>query len=143
MMSMNEVKESLRGVEQKYRLFQQQQFTFIAALEHCRENAHDKIRPISSIGQVVPGGACVRGLGSSRHTLGAHPAQSFTGKTKQRPGAGACWCHSPDSDPQREPILHASLSSMWTVQPLKQELKTQPGSKCPAPLRAGAGSLYH
>ncbi|KAM6183599.1 sperm acrosome-associated protein 9 isoform 2-T2 [Erethizon dorsatum] len=51
-MSMNEVKESLRGVEQKYKLFQQQQFTFIAALEHCRENAHDKIRPISSIEQV-------------------------------------------------------------------------------------------
>ncbi|XP_005408446.1 PREDICTED: uncharacterized protein C9orf9 homolog isoform X2 [Chinchilla lanigera] len=51
-MSMNEVKESLRGVEQKYKLFQQQQFTFIAALEHCRENAHDKIRPISTIGQV-------------------------------------------------------------------------------------------
>ncbi|EHB00200.1 hypothetical protein GW7_03378 [Heterocephalus glaber] len=49
---MNEVKESLRSVEQKYKLFQQQQFTFIAALEHCRENAHDKIRPISSIGQV-------------------------------------------------------------------------------------------
>lgn len=51
-MSMNEVKESLRAVEQKYKLFQQQQFTFIGALEHCRENAHDKIRPISSIGQV-------------------------------------------------------------------------------------------
>ncbi|XP_024617994.1 sperm acrosome-associated protein 9 [Neophocaena asiaeorientalis asiaeorientalis] len=49
---MNEVKESLRSVEQKYQLFQQQQFTFIAALEHCRENASDKIRPISSIGQV-------------------------------------------------------------------------------------------
>uniref|UniRef100_A0A8C9A435 Sperm acrosome associated 9 n=1 Tax=Prolemur simus TaxID=1328070 RepID=A0A8C9A435_PROSS len=49
---MNEVKESLRGIEQKYKLFQQQQFTFIAALEHCRENAHDKIRPISSIEQV-------------------------------------------------------------------------------------------
>ncbi|XP_012599559.1 sperm acrosome-associated protein 9 isoform X1 [Microcebus murinus] len=49
---MNEVKESLRSIEQKYKLFQQQQFTFIAALEHCRENAHDKIRPISSIGQV-------------------------------------------------------------------------------------------
>ncbi|XP_032491137.1 sperm acrosome-associated protein 9 [Phocoena sinus] len=48
---MNEVKESLRSVEQKYQLFQQQQFTFIAALEHCRENASDKIRPISSIGQ--------------------------------------------------------------------------------------------
>ncbi|XP_033282771.1 sperm acrosome-associated protein 9 isoform X3 [Orcinus orca] len=50
---MNEVKESLRSVEQKYQLFQQQQFTFIAALEHCRENASDKIRPISSIGQVA------------------------------------------------------------------------------------------
>uniref|UniRef100_A0A8C3VW95 Sperm acrosome associated 9 n=1 Tax=Catagonus wagneri TaxID=51154 RepID=A0A8C3VW95_9CETA len=49
---MNEVKESLRRVEQTYRLFQQQQFTFIAALEHCRESAHDKIRPIASIGQV-------------------------------------------------------------------------------------------
>lgn len=52
---MNEVKESLRSIEQKYKLFQQQQFTFIAALEHCRENAHDKIRPISSVGQVRPG----------------------------------------------------------------------------------------
>ncbi|XP_039085628.1 sperm acrosome-associated protein 9 isoform X1 [Hyaena hyaena] len=49
---MNEAKESLRSIEQKYKLFQQQQFTFIAALEHCRENAHDKIRPITSIGQV-------------------------------------------------------------------------------------------
>ncbi|XP_066110709.1 sperm acrosome-associated protein 9 isoform X2 [Saccopteryx bilineata] len=49
---MNELKESLRSIEQKYKLFQQQQFTFIAALEHCRENAHDKIRPISSIEQV-------------------------------------------------------------------------------------------
>lgn len=52
---MNEVKETLRSIEQKYKLFQQQQFTFIAALEHCRENAHDKIRPISSVGQVRPG----------------------------------------------------------------------------------------
>ncbi|XP_055989000.1 sperm acrosome-associated protein 9 isoform X1 [Sorex fumeus] len=49
---MNEVKETLRTVEQRYRLFQQQQFTFIAALEHCRDNAHDKIRPISTIAQV-------------------------------------------------------------------------------------------
>ncbi|XP_007942529.2 sperm acrosome-associated protein 9 [Orycteropus afer afer] len=49
---MNEVKESLRNIEQTYKLFQQQQFTFIGALEHCRENAHDKIRPITSIGQV-------------------------------------------------------------------------------------------
>lgn len=53
--TMNEAKESLRGIEQKYKLFQQQQFTFVAALEHCRENAHDKIRPISSIEQVGPG----------------------------------------------------------------------------------------
>lgn len=50
--TMNEAKGSLRGIEQKYKLFQQQQFTFIAALEHCRENAHDKIRPIASIEQV-------------------------------------------------------------------------------------------
>ncbi|KAM6169477.1 sperm acrosome-associated protein 9 [Rhynchocyon petersi] len=49
---MNEVKEALRNIEQMYKLFQQQQFTFIAALEHCRENAHDKIRPISTIAQV-------------------------------------------------------------------------------------------
>ncbi|XP_053775403.1 sperm acrosome-associated protein 9 isoform X2 [Desmodus rotundus] len=49
---MNEAKGSLRSIEQKYKLFQQQQFTFITALEHCRENAHDKIRPISSIEQV-------------------------------------------------------------------------------------------
>lgn len=53
---MNEVKESLRNLEQKYKLFQQQQFTFIAALEHCRETAHDKIRPITSIEQVEPPG---------------------------------------------------------------------------------------
>ncbi|KAK2494905.1 hypothetical protein MC885_008046 [Smutsia gigantea] len=50
--TMNEVKEALRKVEQKYKLFQQQQFTFITALEHSRENAHNKIRPISSIEQV-------------------------------------------------------------------------------------------
>ncbi|XP_015681339.1 sperm acrosome-associated protein 9 isoform X1 [Crotalus tigris] len=49
---MNEIKESLRSIEQTYKIFQQQQFTFIAALEHVRENAHDKIKPVSSIGQV-------------------------------------------------------------------------------------------
>uniref|UniRef100_A0A8C5WU93 Sperm acrosome associated 9 n=1 Tax=Laticauda laticaudata TaxID=8630 RepID=A0A8C5WU93_LATLA len=49
---MNEIKESLRNIEQTYKIFQQQQFTFIAALEHVRENAHDKIKPVSSIGQV-------------------------------------------------------------------------------------------
>ncbi|CAI5794135.1 Uncharacterized protein PODLI_1B015933 [Podarcis lilfordi] len=49
---MNEIKESLRNIEQTYKIFQQQQFTFITALEHTRENAHDKIKPVSSIGQV-------------------------------------------------------------------------------------------
>ncbi|KFQ18926.1 Uncharacterized protein C9orf9, partial [Merops nubicus] len=49
---MNEVKESLRHIEQKYKLFVQQQFTFIGALQHTRENAHDLIRPVASISQV-------------------------------------------------------------------------------------------
>ncbi|NXH10451.1 SACA9 protein, partial [Bucco capensis] len=49
---MNEVKEALRTIEQKYKLFQQQQFTFIGALQHTRENAHDMIRPVASISQV-------------------------------------------------------------------------------------------
>lgn len=49
---MNEVKEALRTVEQHYKLFLQQQFTFIAALQHTRENAHDMIRPVASIDQV-------------------------------------------------------------------------------------------
>ncbi|NXS51979.1 SACA9 protein, partial [Brachypteracias leptosomus] len=49
---MNEVKESLRNIEQQYKLFQQQQFTFIGALQHTRENAHDMIRPVASINQV-------------------------------------------------------------------------------------------
>ncbi|NXI57344.1 SACA9 protein, partial [Chloroceryle aenea] len=49
---MNEVKEALRNIEQKCKLFQQQQFTFIGALQHTRENAHDMIRPVASISQV-------------------------------------------------------------------------------------------
>ncbi|KAK2535199.1 sperm acrosome-associated protein 9 isoform X1 [Columba livia] len=49
---MNEVKEALRNIEQNYKLFLQQQFTFIAALQHTRENAHDLIRPVASISQV-------------------------------------------------------------------------------------------
>ncbi|NXG45310.1 SACA9 protein, partial [Psilopogon haemacephalus] len=49
---MNEVKEALRNVEQKYKLFLQQQFTFIGALQHTREDAHDMIRPVASISQV-------------------------------------------------------------------------------------------
>ncbi|NWW95355.1 SACA9 protein, partial [Rhynochetos jubatus] len=49
---MNEVKEALRTTEQNYKLFLQQQFTFIGALQHTRENAHDMIRPVASISQV-------------------------------------------------------------------------------------------
>ncbi|NXC04899.1 SACA9 protein, partial [Orthonyx spaldingii] len=49
---MNEVVETLRKIEDNYRLFQQQQFSFVRALEHSREEAHDLIRPVSSIVQV-------------------------------------------------------------------------------------------
>ncbi|XP_053852195.1 sperm acrosome-associated protein 9 isoform X2 [Vidua macroura] len=49
---MNEVVDTLRKIEEKYKLFQQQQFTFIRALERSREEAHDLIRPVSSIVQV-------------------------------------------------------------------------------------------
>ncbi|NWV10112.1 SACA9 protein, partial [Ptilonorhynchus violaceus] len=49
---MNEVVETLRIIEQNYKLFRQQQFTFVRALEHTREEAHDLIRPVSSIVQV-------------------------------------------------------------------------------------------
>lgn len=49
---MNEVKEALRNTEQKYKQFLQQQFTFIGALQHTRENAYDTIRPVATIGQV-------------------------------------------------------------------------------------------
>ena len=80
---MNEVKESLRSVEQKYKIFQQQQFTIIGALEHCRENAHDKIRPISSIGQVGARGQAGPGLNPLLEKLGKpRPREG------QRVGAG-------------------------------------------------------
>ncbi|XP_009997277.1 PREDICTED: uncharacterized protein C9orf9 homolog [Chaetura pelagica] len=49
---MDEVKNALRNIEQKYKLFLQQQFTFIGALQHTRENAHDMLRPVASIDQV-------------------------------------------------------------------------------------------
>ncbi|NXG76128.1 SACA9 protein, partial [Baryphthengus martii] len=49
---MNEVKEALRNIEQRCKLFQQQQFTFIGALQRTRENARDLIRPVASISQV-------------------------------------------------------------------------------------------
>ncbi|NXO86586.1 SACA9 protein, partial [Sitta europaea] len=49
---MNKVVETLRKIEENYKFFQQQQFTFIRALERTREEAHDLIRPVSSIVQV-------------------------------------------------------------------------------------------
>ncbi|NWW04398.1 SACA9 protein, partial [Oreocharis arfaki] len=49
---MNEVVDTLRKIEQNYKLFQQQQFSFVRALEHTREEAHDLVRPVSSITQV-------------------------------------------------------------------------------------------
>ncbi|NXN89007.1 SACA9 protein, partial [Bombycilla garrulus] len=49
---MEEVVETLRKIDEKYKLFQQQQFSFIRALERTREDAHDMIRPVSSIVQV-------------------------------------------------------------------------------------------
>ncbi|XP_023803654.1 sperm acrosome-associated protein 9-like isoform X1 [Cyanistes caeruleus] len=49
---MDEVVETLRKIEENYKLFQQQQFSFIRALEHTREEAHDSVRPVSSIVQV-------------------------------------------------------------------------------------------
>ncbi|NWX55097.1 SACA9 protein, partial [Promerops cafer] len=49
---MDEVVETLTKIEQNYKLFQQQQFTFIRALERTREEAHDMFRPVSSIVQV-------------------------------------------------------------------------------------------
>ncbi|XP_023804138.1 sperm acrosome-associated protein 9-like [Cyanistes caeruleus] len=49
---MDEVVQTLKKIEQNYKLFQQQQFSFIRALEHTREEAHDSVRPVSSIVQV-------------------------------------------------------------------------------------------
>ncbi|NXT31765.1 SACA9 protein, partial [Pelecanoides urinatrix] len=49
---MNELKEALRNIEQNYKLFLQQQFTFIGALQRTREDARDMIRPVASISQV-------------------------------------------------------------------------------------------
>ncbi|NXU17171.1 SACA9 protein, partial [Pardalotus punctatus] len=49
---MKEIVETLRKIEQNYKLFQQQQFTFVRALEHTREEARDLNRPVSSITQV-------------------------------------------------------------------------------------------
>ncbi|XP_056361087.1 sperm acrosome-associated protein 9-like [Oenanthe melanoleuca] len=49
---MDEVVQTISKIEENYKLFQQQQFTFIRALERTREEAHDLIKPVSSINQV-------------------------------------------------------------------------------------------
>ncbi|XP_055515982.1 sperm acrosome-associated protein 9 isoform X1 [Leucoraja erinacea] len=49
---MNELKAALRDLDQRYSYFKQQQFTFITALDHTRENAHDKTQPVSTLAQV-------------------------------------------------------------------------------------------
>ncbi|NXQ29387.1 SACA9 protein, partial [Alaudala cheleensis] len=49
---MDEVVDTLTKIEQNYKLFQQQQFTFIKALERTREEARDMMRPVSTIVQV-------------------------------------------------------------------------------------------
>ncbi|NWY39725.1 SACA9 protein, partial [Sylvia atricapilla] len=49
---MNEVVQTLTRIEQNYQLFRQQQFSFIRALDRTREEAHDTMRPVSSIIQV-------------------------------------------------------------------------------------------
>ena len=49
---MDEVVETLGKIEQNYKLFQQQQMTFVKALKLTRLEANDLVRPVSSINQV-------------------------------------------------------------------------------------------
>ncbi|XP_032933051.1 sperm acrosome-associated protein 9-like isoform X1 [Catharus ustulatus] len=49
---MDEVVETLGKIEQNYKLFQQQQMTFVKALKLSRLEANDLVRPVSSINQV-------------------------------------------------------------------------------------------
>ncbi|XP_072521406.1 sperm acrosome-associated protein 9 [Salminus brasiliensis] len=49
---MNQLRERLRTIEQRHKLFKQQQFMFISALERSREHARDKTEPVSSVAQV-------------------------------------------------------------------------------------------
>ncbi|XP_069093227.1 sperm acrosome-associated protein 9 [Pleurodeles waltl] len=49
---MCEVKQNLKNLEQRCKIFHQQQFIFIAALERCRESAQEKIRPVTTLAQV-------------------------------------------------------------------------------------------
>ncbi|KAM4696044.1 sperm acrosome-associated protein 9 [Rhinophrynus dorsalis] len=50
--TMNEAKQSLRTLEQSCNLLQQQQVTFITALERSRLNANDRIQPVRNLAQV-------------------------------------------------------------------------------------------
>ncbi|KAE8582596.1 hypothetical protein XENTR_v10020182 [Xenopus tropicalis] len=49
---MNEAKQALKLLQQRYKIFQQQQVTFTIALERCRENALDRIHPVRTLAQV-------------------------------------------------------------------------------------------
>ncbi|XP_076854317.1 sperm acrosome-associated protein 9 [Brachyhypopomus gauderio] len=49
---MTEVREKLKAIEQKHKLFKQQQFLFIAALARSREQARDRAGPVCSVAQV-------------------------------------------------------------------------------------------
>ncbi|XP_073412091.1 sperm acrosome-associated protein 9 [Dendrobates tinctorius] len=50
--TMNETKQTLKTLEQQWKLLRQQQVTFITALERSRENAHDRIKPVRTLAQV-------------------------------------------------------------------------------------------
>ncbi len=50
---MTDVRKQLLSIEQKYKLFKQQQFIFITALERSREHARDKTEPVSTVTQVM------------------------------------------------------------------------------------------
>ncbi|NXU47695.1 SACA9 protein, partial [Turnix velox] len=49
---MNEVKATLKVIEQNYQLFLQHQFIFIRALQNTRENAREMFSPVANISQV-------------------------------------------------------------------------------------------
>ncbi|XP_040180364.1 sperm acrosome-associated protein 9 isoform X2 [Rana temporaria] len=49
---MNVTRQTLKALEQRTKLLQQQQKTFINALERTRESAHDRIRPVRTLAQV-------------------------------------------------------------------------------------------
>ncbi|KAM9325308.1 sperm acrosome-associated protein 9 [Gastrophryne carolinensis] len=51
-LTMNEAKQTFKTLEQRCKLLQQQQITFITALERTRENAYDRIKPVRTLAQV-------------------------------------------------------------------------------------------